>query len=232
MAFFPKFTLTERGETLLNRAIGEEKILVFTKVKLGKGDLGPEENIAQLIDIKNSFKEMNILETNVLSAKKVLKIKSYFDNSGFREDILWKEIGVFAKIKDDPSSEVLYSYSNAGKQGDLIPMESKGKFSRTLNILNYIGYASSVSFEITELKDKYVFNSINEMKAATYLKEGDKVELWGENILGDSPIGLFIISSTNSNGILLTNKLYANYYNYVNALTNEEVDTLLAKYKK
>ena len=95
MAFFPKFTLTERGETLLNRAIGEEKILVFTKVKLGKGDLGPEENIAQLIDIKNSFKEMNILETDVLSAKKVLKIKSYFDNSGFREDILWKEIGVF-----------------------------------------------------------------------------------------------------------------------------------------
>lgn len=231
MAIFPKMTLTSKGETLLNRAIGEEKILVFTKIKLGKGDLGPEENISDLIDVKTSFKEIGILETNVLPTK-TLKIIGYFDNIGFQEDTLWKEIGVFAKIKDEPSSEILYSYTNAGTTGELIPMEKKGKFSRTLNILNYIGYASSVTFEITELKDKYVFNTVNEMKAATYLKVGDKVELWGEDILGDSPLGLFIVSSTNSNGILLTNKLYANYYNYVNSLTNEEIDTLLARYKK
>lgn len=226
MAIFPKFTLTEKGELLLNRAIGEQKILVFTLIKLGEGETSGED-ISKLLDVKQSFKEVSILETNVLAVQKTLKIKGYFDNTGFNRDILWKEIGVFAKIKDEPESEIMYSYTNAGTQGELIPMEKKGKFSRTLNILNYIGYASSVTFEITETKDKYAFNSINEMKAATYLKEGDKVELWGSDILGDGPIGLYIISRTNQNGVQLANKLYANYYNYVNALTDEEVDSLL-----
>lgn len=226
MAIFPKFTLTEKGETLLNRAIGERKILVFTKIKLGNGEISGTD-ISKLLDVKQTFKEVSILETNVLAVQKTLKIKGYFDNTGFNTDILWKEIGVFAKIKDEPESEIMYSYTNAGTQGELIPMEKKGKFSRTLNILNYIGYASSVTFEITEVKDKYAFNSVNEMKAATYLKEGDKVELWGSDILGDSPIGLYIIGKTNQNGVLLANNLYANYYNYVNALTDEEIDSLL-----
>lgn len=226
MAIFPKFTLTEKGELLLNRAIGEQKILVFTLIKLGEGETSGED-ISKLLDVKQSFKEVSILETNVLAVQKTLKIKGYFDNTGFNRDILWKEIGVFAKIKDEPESEIMYSYTNAGTQGELIPMEKKGKFSRTLNILNYIGYASSVTFEITETKDKYAFNSVNEMKAATYLKEGDKVELWGSDVLGDGPIGLYIISKTNQNGVQLANKLYANYYNYVNALTDEEVDSLL-----
>lgn len=226
MAIFPKFTLTEKGELLLNRAIGEQKILVFTLIKLGEGETSGED-ISKLLDVKQSFKEVSILETNVLAVQKTLKIKGYFDNTGFNRDILWKEIGVFAKIKDEPESEIMYSYTNAGTQGELIPMEKKGKFSRTLNILNYIGYASSVTFEITETKDKYAFNSVNEMKAATYLKEGDKVELWGSDVLGDGPIGLYIISKTNQNGVQLANNLYANYYNYVNALTDEEVDSLL-----
>lgn len=226
MAIFPKFTLTEKGELLLNRAIGEQKILVFTLIKLGEGETSGED-ISKLLDVKQSFKEVSILETNVLAVQKTLKIKGYFDNTGFNRDILWKEIGVFAKIKDEPESEIMYSYTNAGTQGELIPMEKKGKFSRTLNILNYIGYASSVTFEITETKDKYAFNSINEMKAATYLKEGDKVELWGSDVLGDGPIGLYIISRTNQNGVQLANNLYANYYNYINALTDEEVDSLL-----
>lgn len=226
MAIFPKFTLTEKGELLLNRAIGEQKILVFTLIKLGEGETSGED-ISKLLDVKQSFKEVSILETNVLAVQKTLKIKGYFDNTGFNRDILWKEIGVFAKIKDEPESEIMYSYTNAGTQGELIPMEKKGKFSRTLNILNYIGYASSVTFEITETKDKYAFNSVNEMKSATYLKEGDKVELWGSDVLGDGPIGLYIISKTNQNGVQLANNLYANYYNYVNALTDEEVDSLL-----
>ena len=226
MAIFPKFTLTEKGELLLNRAIGEGKILVFTLIKLGEGETSGED-ISKLLDVKQSFKEVSILETNVLAVQKTLKIKGYFDNTGFNRDILWKEIGVFAKIKDEPESEIMYSYTNAGTQGELIPMEKKGKFSRTLNILNYIGYASSVTFEIPETKDKYAFNSVNEMKAATYLKEGDKVELWGSDVLGDGPIGLYIINRTNKNGVQLANNLYANYYNYVNALTDEEVDSLL-----
>lgn len=226
MSYFPKFTLTEKGELLLNRAIGEQKILVFTLIKLGEGEVSGSD-ISKMLDVKKSFKEVSILETNVLAVQKTLKIKGYFDNTGFNRDILWKEIGVFAKIKDEPESEIMYSYTNAGTQGELIPMEKKGKFSRTLNILNYIGYASSVTFEITETKDKYAFNSVNEMKAATYLKEGDKVELWGSDVLGDGPIGLYIISRTNQNGVQLANNLYANYYNYVNALTDEEVDSLL-----
>lgn len=208
MAYFKKFELTKNGEKLLNEAIANKKVIVFTKIKLGEGkNLDSNTN---LNDLKKSFKEIAILKTDVLATDKVLKIKGYFDNNGFLEDKKWNEIGVFAKIQDDPSSEIMYSYSETEVQDEIIPSEKKGKFKRTLNILNYISSASLVTFNITELKDRYSFNSIAELKIATFLRKGDKVELWGKNTLGDYTAYNLIVEDIKKSGIDLNNGLFAN----------------------
>lgn len=210
MAYFEKFKLTKRGKDLLNNAVANKKVIIFTKIKLGEGKPLIDSEIDNLIELKSPFKEIPVLQTDVLATDKALKIKGYFDNKGFLTDKNWSEIGVFAQIKDEPNTEILYSYSKTNTQDELIPAESKGSFKRTLNILNYIGSTSSVTFNITEIKDRYAFNSIEELKLATFLKKGDKVELWGQTILGDYTTYNLIVDDVKKEGVELNNKLFAN----------------------
>ena len=166
---FPNFTLTKDGEILLNSCIGARKTITFTRIKLGKGDLGIEE-IRDMKDIVQSFKEIPILETQVLE-NKMTKIVSFFDNKDLKEDVLWKEIGVFAQIGEQTETEILYSYSNAGEEGVLIPCNERStSFRRTLDLRNYIGYATDISFVINEIKDHYQFNTLSENLHSTLIK--------------------------------------------------------------
>ena len=207
---FPNFTLTKDGEILLNSCIGARKTITFTRIKLGKGDLGIEE-IRDMKDIVQSFKEIHILETQVLE-NKMTKIVSFFDNKDLKEDVLWKEIGVFAQIGEQTETEILYSYSNAGEEGVLIPSNERStSFRRTLDLRNYIGYATDISFVINEIKDHYQFNTLSEMKVATYLKKGDKVSLWGDTVIGNKELRLYIVQEEEAE-VELSNGLYAKLY--------------------
>ena len=207
---FPNFTLTKDGEILLNSCIGARKTITFTRIKLGKGDLGIEE-IRDMKDIVQSFKEIPILETQVLE-NKMTKIVSFFDNKDLKEDVLWKEIGVFAQIGEQTETEILYSYSNAGEEGVLIPSNERStSFRRTLDLRNYIGYATDISFVINEIKDHYQFNTLSEMKVATYLKKGDKVSLWGDTVIGNKELRLYIVQEEEAE-VELSNGLYAKLY--------------------
>lgn len=224
---FPEFTLTTKGEELLNKAIGERKVIKFTVFKLGKGDILANEDIREIKDVKNTFKTVPVLDSQVLS-NQMLKLKGYFDNKGLTEDTLWKEIGVFAQIGEDSLTEIMYSYTNAKNEGILIPSETRSQsFRRTLDIRNYIGYATDVTFNITEIKDRYAFNTLREMQIATFLREGDKIELWGKENLGDESLKFYIVEEQNNNGILLENGLYANIYEDLEKKQNETDNRLL-----
>ena len=228
---FPNFTLTIKGEELLNKAIGERKIIKFTVFELGKGDILENEDIREVEDVKDIFKTIPVLDTQVLS-NQMLKLKGYFDNKGLSEDTLWKEIGVFAQLGEDSLTEIMYSYTNAGNEGTLIPSETRSQsFRRTLDIRNYIGYATDITFNITELRDKYAFNTLREMQVATFLREGDKIELWGNENLGDISLKFYIVESENNEGILLENGLYANIYEDMAKKQNETENRLLTAAK-
>ena len=228
---FPNFTLTIKGEELLNKSIGERKIIKFTVFKLGKGDILENEDIREVEDVKDIFKTIPVLDTQVLS-NQMLKLKGYFDNKGLSEDTLWKEIGVFAQLGEDSLTEIMYSYTNAGNEGTLIPSETRSQsFRRTLDIRNYIGYATDITFNITELRDKYAFNTLREMQVATFLREGDKIELWGNENLGDISLKFYIVESENNEGILLENGLYANIYEDMAKKQNETENRLLTAAK-
>lgn len=224
MAVFPSFKLTEKGEELLNRSIGEGKTLTFTKFELGDGN--PPSDFRKQTGLVNKFYEFPILNTSI-QKDQVLRIKGYFDNKSFLQDKQLKEIGVFVKIEGN-ETQYLYSYTNAGDTGDIIPANSRGFYSRTLDVANYIGYATNITFNIEQLRDRYAFNTENEMKVASYLKVGDKVELWGNLVLGDKPTDEYIIQE--SGEIELSNGLFAKKvsFKYI-AQTIEEMQKLALK---
>ncbi|MGL5904761.1 MAG: hypothetical protein ACRCZO_18905 [Cetobacterium sp.] len=216
MAVFPSFNLTKKGEELLNRSIGEGRVLTFTKFKIGDGV--PTGDWRDLDNLQSSFKEFPVLET-AIQADQVLRIRGYFDNKGFATDKQFKEIGVFVTL-DGVAGEHLYSYTNAGDTGDIIPAESRGFYSRTLDVNNYIGYATNITFNIEQTRDNFDFNTENELKVATFLKKGDKVKLWGKLVLGDTGTKNGIIVQEKSD-LELMNGLYFKII-YEEA-TNEEV---------
>lgn len=224
MAVFPSFKLTEKGEELLNRSIGEGKTLTFTKFELGDGN--PPSDFRKQTGLVNKFYEFPILNTSI-QKDQVLRIRGYFDNKYFSQDKQLKEIGVFVKIEGN-ETQYLYSYTNAGDTGDIIPANSRGFYSRTLDVANYIGYATNITFNIEQLRDRYAFNTENEMKVASYLKAGDKVELWGNLVLGDKPTDEYIIQE--SGDIELSNGLFAKKvsFKYI-AQTIEEIQKLALK---
>lgn len=224
MAVFPSFKLTEKGEELLNRSIGEGKTLTFTKFELGDGN--PPSDFRKQTGLVNKFYEFPILNTSI-QKDQVLRIKGYFDNKSFSQDKQLKEIGVFVKIEGN-ETQYLYSYTNAGDTGDIIPANSRGFYSRTLDVANYIGYATNITFNIEQLRDRYAFNTEIEMKVASYLKVGDKVELWGNLVLGDKPADEYIIQE--SGEIELSNGLFAKKvsFKYI-AQTIEEMQKLALK---
>ena len=224
MAVFPSFKLTEKGEELLNRSIGEGKTLTFTKFELGDGNT--PSDFRKQTGLVNKFYEFPILNTSI-QKDQVLRIRGYFDNKSFSQDKQLKEIGVFVKIEGN-ETQYLYSYTNAGDTGDIIPAKSRGFYSRTLDVANYIGYATNITFNIEQLRDRYAFNTENEMKVASYLKAGDKVELWGNLVLGDKPTDEYIIQE--SGEIELSNGLFAKKvsFKYI-AQTIEEIQKLALK---
>lgn len=203
MAVFPSFNLTKKGEELLNRSIGEGRVLTFTKFKIGDGV--PNGDWRELDNLQSNFKEFSVLET-AIQADQVLRIRGYFDNEGFTTDKQFKEIGVFVTL-DGVAGEHLYSYTNAGDTGDIIPAESRGFYSRTLDVNNYIGYATNITFNIEQTRDNYDFNTENELKVATFLKKGDKVRLWGRLVLGDIETLSYIVTDEVTS-LTLNNGLY------------------------
>lgn len=212
MAVFPSFKLTKKGEELLNRSIGEGKVLTFTKFEIGDGN--PPSDFREQTSLVNKFYQFPVLSTDI-QKNQILRIKGYFDNKSFTGDKQLKEIGVFVKIQND-ETEYLYSYTNAGESGDIIPGNTRGFYSRTLDVANYIGYATNITFNIEQLRDKYAFNTENEMKVASYLKVGDKVELWGNLVLGDKPVDEYIVQAESAD-VELNNGLFAKKvsFNYV-----------------
>lgn len=208
MAVFPNFKLTNNGVNLLNRVIAEKKVLKFTKLEIGEGDYrGDIKTLSQLV---NKIKDFPVTETNVLSGGET-NIKGYFDNSGVNNDKKLKEIGVFAQLGDEQLTEVLFSYTNCGDTADTIPAQSKNFFSRTLSVVNKTSDAKDITFSVKLEYKKMDFNTVAELKLANWLSNGDKINLWGDETLGDVKKTSKIIVTENT-GIKLNNGLYAKDY--------------------
>lgn len=208
---FSKFELTNDGVNLLNRVIAEKKTLKFTKFQLGKGEYeGDKKELSQLVD---KFDEFNITQTSVLS-KGITNIKGFYDNKRMEVANKLTEIGIMAQLENENLTEVLFSYSNQPlAEAETIPAK-ESYFSRTFSVMNKTDNVTSVTFDLMIRQDKYNFGTLEEMKSADYLDVGDKVTLWGETELGDTPFRMYIITDEVQD-IQLNNTLYAKKYLYI-----------------
>lgn len=221
---FSKFELTNNGRDLLNRVIAEKKTLKFTKFQLGKGDYeGDKKELSQLVD---KFDEFNITQTNVL-ADGITNIRGFYDNRNLSVASKLTEIGIMAQLGDDSLTEVLFSYSNQpSTDAETVPAK-ESYFSRTFSVINKTDNVTSVTFDLTIRQDKYNFGTLAEMKSADYLDVGDKVTLWGETELGDTPFRIYIITDEVQD-IQLINTLYAKeYFAVTNDLQNVNKNSVL-----
>ena len=86
-------TITDYGKSLLLQAISGDEI-VFTKIKLGNGEVLQSDNAVQFSDLKNPLVTIEISSVNTADAGYV-KVSGIFDNTDIQEDFRWTEIGLF-----------------------------------------------------------------------------------------------------------------------------------------
>ena len=86
-------TITDYGKSLLLQAISGDEI-VFTKIKLGNGEVLQGEDAAQFSDLKNPLVTIGISSVNTADTGYV-KVSGIFDNTDIQEDFRWTEIGLF-----------------------------------------------------------------------------------------------------------------------------------------
>ena len=147
MAKFNGMTLTNQGSILLADALTGGNI-TFTKISIGDGYVQEGVNVKELTDLV-SLKQNLVITSMTPLLDGVAKLRATLNNSELIEDMYIREIGAYAKGDDD--IEILYSYSTAGDDADLIPAGGGvNVVEEILDVLTIIGDATEVTAVIDE----------------------------------------------------------------------------------
>lgn len=135
-------SLTDRGKSLLMRAIAGESI-IFTRFKIGDGELQTGQTSDMLNDLIHVVLEFPIVDLDS-SKEGYVGLSGEFDSGDVENDFLWRELGVFAKGEDDV--EILYAYANDGEDaGMLRALNTEILTEQTVTLIVAIGEAEHVT---------------------------------------------------------------------------------------
>ena len=214
--------LTNQGLEYLTRCQVESKPVVFSKVKIGNGNIPMGSTGETTTDLYSFKKEIEIL--NKEQVENSIKMEILINNFDVLEEFYVKEIGVYVMDND---VEKLYWYINKDRPSPLPDKNTPSKHRYILHletsqmesiILNYTGLDLMVDKEFVETR----FNEAKErIKAVQFpnieslklknLKVGDIVEVLGYYSTGDGAEHKRIIASEDDgSGVQLKNGLYAN----------------------
>lgn len=120
MADFHGHQLTEAGRNLLAKILAGNKILAYTKMALGDGQLGstPIPSLTAVISPKVTIK---VDQTPVRNSVGRWNVTTVFSNKDLENPFYFREWGVFAQ-DPDTQQDVLVLYANSGQTADLIPV--------------------------------------------------------------------------------------------------------------
>lgn len=152
MANFYINDTTTAGESLLADVIGKGGVFTPTRIVVGSGAMPTgkaAKDMTALVKQEASF-PINKKKRMVDQANAI--IGGAFSNKDVTQGFTLKEIGIYAKAvyaNDTESEEVLYSYGNAGDQGDYIPAYSTSTVvERQIDITTYIGAEATVNLTV------------------------------------------------------------------------------------
>lgn len=146
MSNFGGLIFTNKGRNLQAKAEAGAA-LVFTKIKIGSGELGGQ-SISTLSDLITPVKTLSITKCKTLSGGQAV-IGTSFNNTDLATGFYWRELGLFAT--DPDLGEILYCYGNSGSNAEYIPPGGGPDIvEKSVDITAIIGNATSVSAVIDQ----------------------------------------------------------------------------------
>lgn len=146
MALFSALQTTQKGLQLLAKGIAGTEIQ-FTKIQLGDGVLQVCQSEVKYMTALVSVK-MTLEITGLSVLNEIATVYASYNNSGVESGFTWRELGLFAMDPDE--GEILYSYANAGDNGDYIPPGGTGIVERQIAVRNKVSTASNISASLAE----------------------------------------------------------------------------------
>lgn len=142
MAQFQNMVITRAGLDMIaeSQAGGT---LIFTKAKLGDGQIG-EQSIPDLIDLINT-KMTTELTSVTAKSKGHVEVKFVVENTELNVGFFVREVGIFAKVGEE-GVEKLYGYANAGNYTNYLADKTVPIDSIITKIDLVVGNASNVAF--------------------------------------------------------------------------------------
>ena len=158
-------SLTNYGMSLLIRSVSGEEQIVFTRFKLGDGELATGQSadeLNDLISVKHAFAINSIEEAE---DEGFIKITGAFNSADIDEDFTWRELGLFAH-GDDDEDEVLYAYANSADDASTLRKLS-GDLGTEQTIILYVavGEATNVT-AIVSPSEQYASKALFEAHVA------------------------------------------------------------------
>lgn len=135
-------SLTDRGKSLLMRAIGGEQI-TFTRFKVGSGSLPSGSTGDELNDLITPVLAFSIEDMDD-TQEGLIALTGEFDNESVTEDFTWRELGIFARGEDN--EEILYAYANDGNDASVVRQLNTDVLTiQTVTMIIAIGEAENVT---------------------------------------------------------------------------------------
>ncbi|MCU7378115.1 MAG: phage tail protein [Clostridiales Family XIII bacterium] len=152
MANFYINDTTTAGESLLADVIGKGGIFTPTRIVVGSGSMPSGKAAKDMTTLVKQEAQFPINKKKRMADQSNALIGGAFSNKDVTQGFTLKEIGIYAKAvyaDGTESSEVLYSYGNAGDQGDYIPAYSTSTVvERQIDITAYIGAEATVNLTV------------------------------------------------------------------------------------
>lgn len=137
---FPDTIITNAGKQMIVES-QNGATLKFTRVALGDGVLGDNEDELELTALKNEKLSVNISSFKDLGTGQ-FTLTFTIDNSQVEKGFWHREIGIMASV--DGGTEKLYAYTNAGSAASFLYDKTTPVQARTVKIDFVVGSAENV----------------------------------------------------------------------------------------
>lgn len=158
---FPDTVITNAGKQMIVES-QNGAALKFTRVALGDGILGDNEDELELTTLKNEKLSVNISSYKDLGTGQ-FTLTFTIDNSQVEKGFWHREIGIMASVDDGP--EKLYAYTNAGSAASFLFDKTTPVQARTVKIDFVVGSAKNVEVVVDKSIVYATHNDLSEHDA-------------------------------------------------------------------
>ena len=156
---FAKVIVTDTGKDMIAKSQNGQT-LTFSRVALGDGLVGEEEDVTKFTAVKNERLSLPIAKYSNLGNGQ-FEIQFRLTNSQVESGFWHREIGVMAKI--DNGQEQLYAYTTAGNKASYIYDKTTPVEERIVNVTFVIGNAQNIEVIINS---SVIYATIEDLEEA------------------------------------------------------------------